>query len=77
MTNKQATDISAQASGTEVREHPKCEGGENPWYYAVGVRKSAPGGTVDKVRAACVTAGIGYCIETAPAWASDCAAAIY
>lgn len=68
MTNKQAADVAAKiGAGAEVRMHPKCDSGANPWYYAVCGK--ADDGAVDKGRTACVQMGIGYCVEPKPAWA--------
>lgn len=76
MTNKQATDIAAQVSGVEVREHPKSTGAGS-WYYAVCGKRGVTDGALNAVRKLIVAAGCGYCVDEAPAWAADCAFAIY
>lgn len=77
MTKQQATDIAAKVDGVEVREHPKCEGGRVPYYYAVCGNKSAMDDKLDAVRDLCRRGNHAFNVQHKPAWASDCEWAVY
>ena len=75
MTRQQAEDIVKHIGvGVEVREHPKAKSGA-AYYSAVCGKED--GATLTSARRLCQKANHAYSVETAPAWASDCAWAIY